>query len=80
MTIGDRYDEPDWDPEEINQDWYCTTEMGIVETRMLYNVVCGYLEIWPGYPRRPIEEQIYLQELKTKLFAMLTDYNFTHMS
>jgi len=80
MTTGDRYDEPDWDPEEINQDWYCTTEMGIEETRMLYNAVCGYLEIWPGYPKRPVEEQIYLQELKTKLFAMLTDYNFTHMS
>ena len=43
MTIGDRYDEPDWDPEEVDPAWYCTTQMGIDETRMLYSVVCQYL-------------------------------------
>tara|TARA_B100000029_G_scaffold53313_1_gene48417 strand:+ start:957 stop:1217 length:261 start_codon:yes stop_codon:yes gene_type:complete len=80
MTIGDRNKQPDWDPEEINRDWYCVTEMGIIEIRMLYNVVCGYLEVWPGSPKRPVEELRYLQELKTRLFAMISDYNFKHIS
>jgi len=80
MTTSDRHDEPEWDPEKIDKEWHCVTKMGIVETRMLYNVVCGYLEIWPGSPQRPIEELRYLQELKIKLFAMITDYNFTHIS
>ena len=28
MTIGDRYDQPDWDPEEIDENWHCVTKMG----------------------------------------------------
>ena len=57
-------------------EWYMTMNMGVGEIRLLYNHVCYALEKWPGYPARPIEEQEYLKLLKSKLFAMLTEYTF----
>jgi hypothetical protein len=57
-------------------DWYVEIPMGIDEIRALYSHVCYSIEIWPGAPRRPAEEQEYLQNLKMRLFAMITQYNF----
>ena len=50
--------------------------MGHDEVRMLYNHICYAIQTWPGSPARPAEEQEYLQILKTRLFAMLTEYTF----
>jgi len=62
--------------DEEQGDWYCTVEMGIDEVRMLYSHVCYSLEMWPGSPARPAEEQEYLRILKMRLFSMITDYSF----
>ena len=43
---------------------------------MLYSHVCYSLEMWPGSPARPAEEQEYLRILKMRLFSMITDYSF----
>ena len=62
--------------DEEQGDWYCTVEMGIDEVRMLYSHVCYSLEVWPGSPARPAEEQEYLRILKMRLFSMISDYSF----
>ena len=62
--------------DEEQGDWYCSVEMGIDEVRMLYSHVCYSLEMWPGSPARPAEEQEYLRILKMRLFSMITEYSF----
>jgi len=57
-------------------EWYMSMHMGIGELRMLYSHISYSLEKWPGYPARPIEEQEYLKILKSRLFAMITEYQF----
>ena len=46
---------------------------------MLYNIVCSHIEMFPGPPVRPIEELEYLKYLRNRLFAMMSDYNYTEM-
>jgi hypothetical protein len=62
--------------EENQGEWVMEMHMGHDEVRMLYNHVCYAIQTWPGSPARPAEEQEYLQILKTRLFAMLTEYTF----
>ena len=56
-------------------DWYCQMNMGIDELRVFYDHICYSIEVWPGSPRRPAEEQEYLKNLKSKVFAMIMQYN-----
>ena len=58
-------------------DWVCQMEMDVHDVRALYEVICYAIETWPGSPRRPREEQVYLKHLRSQLFAMLADYSFT---
>ena len=53
--------------------------LSVADVRALYSLVCYSIETWPGSPRRPAEEQEYLQHLKNQLFAMLADYSFTEL-
>ena len=62
------------------EDWSCEFSMDIAGTRLLYSHVCYAIETWPGSPRRPTEEQVYLLDLKTKLFTMIIDYNYNYGS
>ena len=57
-------------------EWIMEMQMGHDEIRMLYDHICYAIQTWPGSPARPAEEQEYLQILKTRLFAMLTEYTF----
>jgi hypothetical protein len=63
-------------PEE--EEWYCEINMGIDEVRALYYHLCYAIETWPGAPRRPAQEQEFLQFLKMRMFAMISDYNFEY--
>tara|TARA_B100000900_G_C20531028_1_gene696336 strand:- start:593 stop:820 length:228 start_codon:yes stop_codon:yes gene_type:complete len=65
--------------QEYDDDWYCEFRMGIHDVKNLYSTVCFALETWPGSPRRPVEEQEYLIQMKQQLFAMLAEYTFTHI-
>ena len=60
-------------------DWFCQYSMRIEEVRMLYNIVCSHIEMFPGPPVRPVEELEYLKYLRNRLFAMMSDYNYTEM-
>ena len=53
--------------------------MRIEEVRMLYNIVCSHIEMFPGPYVRPAEELEYLKYLRNRLFAMMSDYNYTEM-
>ena len=53
--------------------------MRIEEVRMLYNIVCSHIEMFPGPQIRPAEELEYLKYLRNRLFAMMSDYNYTEM-
>ena len=75
MSVADDHDPY---PKEEG-DWYCQYSMRIDEVRMLYNIVCSHIEMWPGPPVRPVEEIEYLKYLRNRLFAMLSDYAFTHV-
>lgn len=71
---GDNETDPleEWWEDE----WHVTIKLPIEEIRLLYGHVCYGLETWPGSPRRPVEEQEYLQYLKHKLASMLMQYSF----
>ncbi len=61
--------------EEFSIQW----SMNIDEIRALHSSISYLIEIWPGSPARPADEQVYLQQLKSSLFAMIMDYNFSKM-
>ena len=62
----DEYDYEDFDGYQLF--------LNIEEVRMLYSHITYSIQMWPGYPARPAEEQEYLQKLKMQLFAMMADY------
>jgi hypothetical protein len=53
--------------------------LNIDEVRAMYDHFCYAIETWPGAPRRPVDEQIWLDIMKKRMFAMIVDYNFTEM-
>ena len=66
------------DDNDYLDDWRVQFELGIEDLRMLYGVIDNALEKWPGAPQRPYEEQEFLRYTKNTLFALITEYNFTH--
>ena len=76
MAVAD--DDHDPYPKEEG-DWFCQYSMRIDEVRMLYNVVSGYIEMYPGPQVKPIEELEYCKYLQNRLFAMMTDFSFTNI-
>ena len=71
---GDNETDPfdEWWEDE----WHVTIKMPIEEIKLLYGHVCYGLEVWPGHPRRPREEQEYLKTLKARLAAMIMQHSF----
>lgn len=76
----DDQEEPVWHPPADDNSWRCVSEMGIKETRLLFGCTSLMLEHWDNFPDRPKVEKDYLTHLHTKLFAMITDYNYTHQT
>jgi hypothetical protein len=64
------------EPSSEENEWYCTMTLGIDEVRCLYDHFDYSIKMWPGSPARPYEEQILLDIMKKRMFAMLTDYTF----
>ena len=62
----DEYDYEDFDGYQLF--------LNIEEVRVLYSHITYSIQMWPGSPARPPEEQEYLQKLKMQLFAMMADY------
>ena len=75
MAVADDHDPYPKDEGE----WICLYSMSNAEVRMLYNIVCSHIEMWPGAQVRPVEEIEYLRYLRNRLFAMMSEYAFTHI-
>jgi hypothetical protein len=48
-------------------------EFETTDVRNLYDAVCDAVENWPGYPKRPVQQQEDYLRLKTFLFSMLCE-------
>tara|TARA_A100001035_G_scaffold251746_1_gene223839 strand:- start:386 stop:586 length:201 start_codon:yes stop_codon:yes gene_type:complete len=62
--------------EEEYDVWTCDLTMDYVGLRLLYDHICYAIEVWPGAPKRPVEEQEYLLHLKTQLAAMIFQHQY----
>tara|TARA_B100000287_G_scaffold163735_1_gene154435 strand:+ start:6350 stop:6565 length:216 start_codon:yes stop_codon:yes gene_type:complete len=62
--------------EEPQKDleWYCEMRMGIDETRMLHNIAQQIMSRMKDTAEDTVEYK-YLEHLRTKLFAMIMEYN-----
>ena len=68
----------DTDDSKKKLDWSMELNMGIEETRMLYDAVSHYAEVWPGKnENKPIAEKVRLLSLQNRLFAVILDNNLT---
>ena len=65
------------DQDQSTDEWACTMTLNIDEVRAMYDHFCYAIETWPGAPRRPADEQIWLDIMKKRMFAMIIEYNFT---
>ena len=61
------------DSEEYQ--WAVEWTLDIDKVRSLYDSISYAYESWPGYPKRPLEEQEFLKATKSELFAMMMDHN-----
>ena len=66
------------EPSQSEEEWNFEWSMNIKAIRLMYSHICYSIEMWPGAPARPAEEQEFLHDMKRKLFAMITEYNFYH--
>ena len=60
----------------MEDEWLCSMTMNIHQIKALYGTICYSIQMWPGAPRRPVEEQEFLQSMKERLFAMIMEHNF----
>ena len=63
-------------PEPEEDGWMMSLDLDINAVRSLHDSLNHYLEIWPGAPRRPADEQEFIRYIRNKLFMGMTDYNF----
>ena len=66
--------------EDDSAEWSCSIDLGIDDVRALHNSISYLIQVWPGSPARPAEEQEYLKYVKNQLFAMLMDYNYNYQT
>ena len=78
MAEGGHKDEYTFPNTDDDLDWWAETRMNIRDVRSFYSSISYYIKIWPGEPDRPSDEMKFLENLKTQLYRMITDYNYTH--
>ena len=71
-------DEPEWESSSNEEDFFVESKMGINEVRMLYDSLSFYSSIWPGPPDRPDAERLYLENVRSKLYAAIMEYNLIY--
>jgi len=61
-------------PDE--EEWLCTMTLNIEEVRAMYDHFDYAIKMWPGSPARPADEQVWMDIMKKRMFAMIQEYNF----
>ena len=81
MSVGGKKDPYDFCKPEDDMEWWSEHRLNIREVRMVYSSLTHYMNIWPGpktTEERPLAERDFIEWYRTKLFSMISDYNFTH--
>ncbi len=50
--------------------------LNIEEVRAMYDHFDYAIKMWPGSPARPADEQVWMDIMKKRMFAMIQEYNF----
>ena len=78
MAEGGKKDEYDFRRDEDDLTWWAEQRFNIREVRMISSSLDNYKTIWQGQPTRPKEEMEFVDWYRGRLFAMISDYNYTH--
>ena len=78
MAVGGKKNEYDFQREEDDLTWWAEQRFNIREVRMISSTLQNYKTVWQGEPERPKEEMEFVDWYQGRLFAMITDYNYTH--
>ena len=78
MGVGGKKDDYDFRRDSDDMEWWAEQRFNIREVRMIYSSLENYKTVWQGEPDRPKEEMEFVDWYKGRLFAMITDYNYTH--
>ena len=78
MAVGGKKDDYDFQRNEDDLGWFAEQRFNIREVRMMSSTLDNYKKVWQGPPERPNEEMEFVDWYKGRLFAMITDYNYTH--
>ena len=78
MSVGGKKNEYDFQREEDDLTWWAEQRFNIREVRMISSTLQNYKTVWQGEPERPKEEMEFVDGYQGRLFAMITDYNYTH--
>ena len=78
MSVGGKKNDYDFQREEDDLTWWAEQRFNIREVRMISSTLDNYKTVWQGEPDRPKEEMEFVDWYRGRLFAMITDYNYTH--
>ena len=78
MSVGGKKNDYDFQREEDDLTWWAEQRFNIREVRMISSTLDNYKTVWQGEPDRPKEEMEFVDWDRGRLFAMITDYNYTH--
>ena len=78
MSVGGKKDDYDFQRTDDDLTWWAEQIFNIREVRMISSTLQNYKTVWQGEPERPKEEMEFVDWYQGRLFAMITDYNYTH--
>ena len=78
MSVGGKKNDYDFRRDEDDLSWWAEQRFNIREVRMISSSLDNYKTIWQGEPTRPKEEMEFVDWYRGRLFAMISDYNYTH--
>ena len=78
MSVGGKKDDYDFQRTDDDLTWWAEQRFNIREVRMISSTLQNYKTVWQGEPERPKEVMEFVDWYQGRLFAMITDYNYTH--
>ena len=68
----------EYDSFNDDDDVVYSLDLNIDAIRALHSHLEYSIQMWPGAPRRPAEEQEFLQYLRSTMFTILLEHNFSN--
>ena len=67
---------PEYTSPNEGDDFVYAIDLNIDAVRALHSHLNYSLEMWPGAPRRPVEEQEFLRYLKATMFTIMIEHSY----